>query len=57
MPDLKFYTEHAWITSLQAAMKVEEHSTTVPVIRSAETPDEAEKLFDPISYNKGTEQT
>ena len=34
-------------------MKVEEHSTTVPVIRSAETPDEAEKLFDPISYSKG----
>ena len=34
-------------------MNVEEHFTTVPVIRQVETADEAQKMFDHISYSKG----
>ena len=33
IPDLDLYTDHAWITTIQTVMKVEEHLTTVPVIR------------------------
>lgn len=35
-------------------MKVEEYSNTVPVIRSVETAEDAENMFDHISYSKGS---
>ena len=53
MPNLKFYSEQTWIKSIQNAMKLEENSKTEPIIRPAETHDEVEKLFDPLSYHKG----
>ena len=53
IPDLDLYTDHAWITAIQTVMKVEEYLTTVPVIRPVGTADEAQKMFDRISYSKG----
>lgn len=34
-------------------MKVEEHLNASSVIRAVETADEADKMFDPITYSKG----
>jgi hypothetical protein len=40
--------------SIRSAMKFEEERTEpLTVIRQVETAEEAEKMFDPLSYSKG----
>ena len=53
IPNFDVYTDHAWITAIQTVMKVEEYLRTVPVIRLVKTADEAQRIFDCISYIKG----
>lgn len=41
-------------SAIRTGMKIEEHVLAASVIREVETVEEAENMFDPITYNKGT---
>lgn len=53
MPNLTFRAEMSQFSAIRTAMKVEEHVHAASVIRKVETVEEADNMFDPITYNKG----
>lgn len=53
MPNLTFRAEMSQFSAIRTAMKVEEHVHAASVIREVETIEDAENMFDPITYNKG----
>jgi hypothetical protein len=54
MPNDTFRSEAERLQSIRRAMKFEEERIQpLTVIRSVETAEEAEKMFDPLSYSKG----
>lgn len=54
MPNETFRSEAAQLSGIRHAMKYEErHAKPLTVVRQVETADEAERMFDAISYSKG----
>lgn len=56
MPSLTYYSELAWVSSIQSSMKIEELQKSNPIIRFVETSEEVENLFDVFTYNKGADE-
>ncbi|KAK4026306.1 hypothetical protein OUZ56_015313 [Daphnia magna] len=54
LPNLVFRAEMSKFSSIRTAMKIEEHVHAASVIRAVETADDAEKMFDSITYSKGS---
>lgn len=54
MPNDTFRCESERLRSIRSAMKFEEDRVEpLTVVRRVETAEEAEKMFDPLSYSKG----
>ena len=54
MPDSMVHSNKAYLDSVQSVMRMEELQQSRPAIKSVETVDQSESLFDRISYNKGS---
>lgn len=58
MPNETFRPEAAQLKGIRNAMKFEEkHVKPLTVVRQVETADEADRMFDAISYSKGIYET
>ena len=50
----EYYLEQTWVEGIQNIMKSDGMTKSTPIIRPVETSEEAENVFDSLTYCKGT---